>query len=427
MPTIQVYGIDHSRAPIEVREQLSFNGEELLELLPLLITPAALRIDNTTQVHEAMLLSTCNRTEVYLVTDGIGGPYPLEPLRKYRPEAQLMDNVCLRYHLHGPEAVSHLFSVAASLRSQVPGDTQISTQVSTAARIARSAGTLGPLLEQAVAAALRSAKRVRRETGLMAGGSGTGPAVLRCLRRFRQPDPRTDHPMRVLLLGAGIMAEEVATHLLRSRTTSIRTRPLRHGSAIEPAGVTFAGVWARDRKKAKSFGEMFGVRPLTPRGAMLALADVDVVIGACGGRVGMLSERQLSPILEKRTKPLLVVDLGVPRNLDPLMAERDGVEPIFLDQVHELMRDHMMQRGAALEKAAAIVAEEVSQFEQWLCRFPLRPLRAEMYNSLETILARWRSSQPKAVQHLRVTLHRSLDQAFRGIDFGAANVAPTNQ
>lgn len=219
MPTIQIYGIDHSRAPIEVREQLSFSNDELLELLPLLITPLASG-DHTGNVQEAMLLSTCNRTEVYLVTDGIGGSYPLEPLRRYRPEAKLMDNTCLRYHLSGEAAVSHLFSVAASLRSQVPGDTQISTQVSTAARIARIAGTLGPLLEQAVAAALRSAKRVRRETGLMAGGSGTGPAVLRCLRRFRPPETGRDRPIQVLLLGAGIMAEEVATHLLRSRTRS---------------------------------------------------------------------------------------------------------------------------------------------------------------------------------------------------------------
>lgn len=255
----------------------------------------------------------------------------------------------------------------------------------------------------------------------MAGGSGTGPAVLRCLRRFRQPDPRRDRPMRVLLLGAGIMAEEVATHLLRSRTRSTRTHPLLHKSGIDPVGIEFAGVWARDRKKAKTFGEMFGIHPLTARGARQALAAADVVIGACGGRVGMLSERQLSPILDKRATPLLVIDLGVPRNLDPLMAERDGLEPIFLDQVHELMRDHTKQRGSALEKAATIVAEEATHFEHWLRRLPLRPLRAEVYNSLETILANWRSSQPTAVRHLRVALHRSLEQAFRGIDIGAGN------
>lgn len=140
----------------------------------------------------------------------------------------------------------------------------------------------------------------------------------------------------------------------------------------------------------------------------------------------MLSERQLSPILDRRAAPLLVIDLGVPRNLDPRMAEKDGLEPIFLDQVHALMKDHSIQRAGALEKASIIVAEEANHFERWLRRLPLRPLRAEMYNTLETILAKWRTTQPSAVQHLRVSLHRSMEQAFRGIDSGTRNSAPTN-
>lgn len=426
MPTIEVYGIDHSRAPIEIREQLSFSGEELLELLPRLTTEPGRAIDSTGHVQEAMLLSTCNRTEVYLVTNGTGGTYPLEPLRRYRPEAQLMDDTCLRYHFDGTEAISHLFSVAASLRSQVPGDTQISTQVATAARIARNAGTLGPLLEHTVAVALRSAKRVRRETGLMAGGCGTGPAILRCLRRYRQPQPGRSRPLKVLLLGAGMMAEEVATHLLRSQMRSTRSRRSVNHAGLEPVGVEFAGIWARDGKKAKGFAGIFGIKALTSRSALQALASVDVVIGACGGRVGMLSERQLSPVLDHRAAPLLVVDLGVPRNLDPRMAERDGVEPIFLDQVHALMRDHAAQRGSAIEKATSIVAEEANRFEQWLRQLPLRPLRAEMYNSLEAVLAKWRGSQPGAVRHLRVSLHRSLEQAFQGMESGARASIPTN-
>ena len=390
-------------------------------MLPRLISAPDLAISNPGYVQEAMLLSTCNRTEVYLVTNGMGGPYPLEPLRRYRPEAQFMDDTCLRYHLVGEDAVSHLFSVAASLRSQVPGDTQIATQVSAAARTARSAGTLGPLMEQAVAAALRSAKRVRRETGLMAGGYGTGSAVLRCLRSFRQPQPGRKRPIRVLLLGAGIMAEEVATHLLRSQTRSSRTRTTYGTSPIETVGVEFAGVWARDREKSKAFSSIFGVRSLTARGALQALASVDAVVGACGGRVGLLSERQLGPILDSRAAPLLVVDLGVPRNLDPRMAVRDGLEPVFLDQVHALMRDHAAQRGSALEKAAAIIGEETARFEQWFRRLPLRPLRAEVYNSLETVLTKWRTTQPGAVRQLRVSLHRSLEQAFLGIDSGSWN------
>lgn len=140
----------------------------------------------------------------------------------------------------------------------------------------------------------------------------------------------------------------------------------------------------------------------------------------------MLSERHLSPILDRRAAPLLVIDLGVPRNLDPRMAERDGLEPIFLDQVHALMREHNLQRASALERASTIVAEEANHFERWLRHLPLRPLRAEMYNTLETILSKWRPTQPNAVQHLRISLHRSMEQAFRGIDAGIRNSPPTN-
>ena len=108
------------------------------------------------------------------------------------------------------------------------------------------------------------------------------------------------------------------------------------------------------------------------------------------------------------------------------MAERDGLEPVFLDQVHALMRDHSMQRARALEKAGVIVEEEVRHFERWLRRLPLRPLRAEMYNTVENILAKWRSTQPGAVRQLRVSLHRSMEQAFRGIDGSSGNATPTN-
>ena len=189
MPILHVYGIDHSRASLAVREQLAFSAEEAGELIPVLLAgpdPA----DCRGAVREAMLLSTCNRTEVYLVTDGEPAGFPLEPLCRHRPEMQWLDNPELRYHLREQEASAHLFAVAASLRSQVPGDTQIASQVAAAAAVARSADTLGPLLEQVVARALRSAKRVRRETGLMAGSAGTGAAVLQALRRMMPDGPR---------------------------------------------------------------------------------------------------------------------------------------------------------------------------------------------------------------------------------------------
>jgi glutamyl-tRNA reductase len=240
MPTLHVYGIDHSRASLEIREELAFSETELNELLPMFLTSDASAAASGT-VCEVMLLSTCNRTEVYLVTEGVPAAYPLEPLRQYRPQARVMDDLCLRYHWQGDVVTKHLFAVAASLRSEVPGDTQIGTQVAAAARIARMAGTLGPLLEHLVAGALRTAKRVRRETGLAVGSSGTGPAVLRSLRRLVPASGRAAKPIRVILLGAGVMAEDVSNHLSRSGLHSGNRGC--SGSNAVPA-VAIAGVWA---------------------------------------------------------------------------------------------------------------------------------------------------------------------------------------
>lgn len=418
MPTIHVYGLDHSRAPIEVREQLTFCNAELLELLPSLLAPFDPAEGG--HVREAMVLSTCNRTEVYLVIDGVLSGYPLEPIRRYRPEARLLDDHCMRYHFRGQEAIAHLFAVSASLRSQVPGDTQISTQVVNAAEIARRAGTIGPVLERAVAAASRSAKRVRRETGLMAGGGGTGPVVLRNLRRLSSPQTRAFHPIRVVILGAGEMAGEIVTHLLRSQTAS--NRPTNSSASLAPrsADITIIGVWARDQKKCQAFAETYQLTGLDSRSLDRALASADAVIGACRGRVAALSERKLLPILEARVKPLLVIDVGVPRNLDPNLAGRDGLQTVFLDQLHQQMREWGKQKGDALKRGEQIVSEEAARCEEWLRRRPLQPMRAEMYNSLESVLKRWYLAQPGAVKQLRVSLHRSLDQAFRMIGTGVS-------
>ena len=414
MPTIHVYGIDHSRAPLEAREELAFSEAELSEVLPMFLAPGRTS-QHGGRVREVMLVSTCNRTEVYLVTEGKLDSYPLEAIRSYRPQARAMDDLCLRYHLQDAEVAAHLFAVASALRSEVPGDTQIANQVAGAARAARHAGTLGPVLEHLVACALRSAKRVRRETGLAAGSSGIGPAILQNLRRIAPLPGRHPKSVQVLLLGAGAMAEEVATHLLRSGTRS--GLPGRAEAAV-PA-ITIAGVWARDKQKAIRFSAKFGVPSRSAQESVKLLTHVDAVVGACRGRVPLLSERMLSPLLATRVEPLLVLDLGVPRNLDPVLAQRDGLQAIFLDQLHQQMRERTRIRKDALAQAAHIVAEESARFETWWDQWPLRPIRAEMYASLETVLAKWRSTQPLAVRQLRVALHRTLETAF-----GSASAAP---
>jgi len=143
-----------------------------------------------------------------------------------------------------------------------------------------------------------------------------------------------------------------------------------------------------------------------------ALLHVDAVVAACRGRLAVLGERSIDSVLARRVAPLLVLDLGVPRNLEPSVAGRDGLQAIFLDQVHQRMRERSRIRATAVAEAEKIVEDEVGRFERWRMQSPLRPIRADLYGTIETVLGRWRSTQPAAVRHLRVAIHRALGSAF---------------
>jgi glutamyl-tRNA reductase len=127
----------------------------------------------------------------------------------------------------------------------------------------------------------------------------------------------------------------------------------------------------------------------------------------------MLQSNCLTPILERRPYPLTVIDLGVPRNLEPSLAAQDGVRAVFLDQLHYQIRERSRVRKEALERAEGIVREEVRRLERWLRQYPVRPFRADIYCAIEAALGRWRNTHPVAVQHLRVSLHKSLHQSFQ--------------
>jgi len=398
MQTLHVFGIDHSRTPIGVREGLSFSSDETLQILPSLMSgdPAA------GGVSQAMLLSTCNRTEVYLTIEGDTPRHPLEPLCRYRAEAKIMSDQCVPYHYTDRAAAHHLLAVAASLRSEVPGDSQIGRQVAAAASLARRAGTLGHLLEHLAVSAVRSAKRVRRETGLMAGNSGIGQAVLHTLRHSATDAGRARQPLRVLLLGAGDVAEEVALHL----------GPGSDRPSSAKRDIELVGVWARDKRKAVAFAERFGINRLSGPACKVSFLQVDAVVAACRGRLMVLSERSMESVLARRVAPLVVLDLGVPRNLDPSVAGRDGLQAIFLDQVHQRMRERSRIRATAVAEAERIIEDEVDRFDRWRMQSSLRPIRADLYGTIETVLGRWRSTQPAAVRHLRVAIHRALGSAF---------------
>lgn len=394
MYSLHVYGIDHTRAPLALREVLAFSPEQQSALLPALIAEPA------PGTQEVMVLSTCNRTEFYLVRDENATSYPLANLLGFRPEAAAIIDTTIRYHLAGRDAIHHLFAVAASLRSQLPGETQIASQLAEALAIARQAGTTGPYLERITAWALHAAKCIRRETGIAAGKGGLGPAVLRTIRKQVVGHGR---PVSILMLGAGRAAEEVLAHLVRSGAPSGSRSP----------GISVRAIWSRDVKKAAQLSERIGSQPVGPAEALRCLASVDVAVGACRGRVPLLNKEIVTPLLESRTRPLLFLDLGVPRNLDPDVAASDALQMVSLDDLQSQMRRHNGHMAAALRRADEMVSESSESCMRWWETRNLHGMRGELFAAVESVLANWRQREPGHVKHLRPVLHRSLAASFQ--------------
>ncbi len=328
-----VAGISHRTAPLAVRERAAFSPEE---------TPGALdRLVHEAGFAEGLILSTCNRTELYVRGGEDAARRASGFLERLRPDAWSD----LRPHVRiceGDEAVRHLFRVAAGLESLILGEPEIVRQMNEAYGLACSAGAAGPLLHRAVPRALSIGKRVRSETGICRGtASVAGAAAELAGRVFRDVSG-----LSILTIGAG---ETVATALvaLRSRGGGRLVVANRTQERAERLAARFAGVAA----------------PLSDV-ARLA-ADADVIVAATSASEPLLTARELAPHLARRgARPLLVLDLGVPRDVEPAVGALDGVFVHTIDDLHAIAERGRAERAAEAPKAEAIVCAALSDFKR---------------------------------------------------------------
>lgn len=332
---IVLAGVDYRHAPVEVREELSYTREQALELLP--------QLTELNGVQEALLLATCNRTEFYLAyAEASPLNSLLELLRKKRPGARSLHEDCLRFVESEDRAVWHLFRVAAGIDSQILGDTHIVSQVKQAHRIAAEAGTLGPLLDRMVTESLRAAKRARRETEIGKGAASVGAGVLRSVRRAFADLAQ----VRVLVLGAGEAGRDIAFHL----------------SKIRLARLTFA---ARKSDQAALMAREFQGRTLRWDELEDGLASFDVLVTATSARLEKLNACALRPALHGRNQPLLIVDAGIPRNVDAAVSELPNVRLLNLDLLEREQEQVLAARSREIPRVEAILLEELDRWRRW--------------------------------------------------------------
>jgi glutamyl-tRNA reductase len=334
LESIAMIGVDYRSAPLAIREALSVPPDAL---------PAALaRLGGI--ASECAILSTCNRTELYACLDA---PDPGEALRDLlaslhnvaRSEVDAVTTVRT-----GRAALEQLFAVSTGLNSMMVGEPHILSQVRIALDAARDAGTLGPLLSRAGAAALRVGKRVRTETGITRNGHSIPHAATeRIVRALDAPERQS-----VVIIGAGQMAGHTA-RLLRS------------------AGIDEIVVLNRSPLHAEALAHAVGGRsgPLDALAREIAHAGAVVSAVTVHDRF-VLDAASLQARASASGQPLLVIDLGVPRTVDPTLREQDTVTLIDIDDLGQTSSDALPTRAADIDAMLGMITEEADQFTTWL-------------------------------------------------------------
>ncbi len=341
-------GVNHKYAPVELRERLAVDDEEHAELLRALREHAGL--------HEAMVISTCNRVEIYGVAPGAGvARGVLEVLASLRAlDARLL-------HEHSftradADAARHIFRVASSLESLVVGEPQILGQVKSSLARARESGAVGPVLDRCMSLAFKCAKRVRSETEIARGGASV-PSVAVDLARSIFGELAG---CSVAVMGAGEMAEQAALHLQAAGAAEIVVvnRSAERGQALA----------------AKVQGRHEPWDQLEPQ-----LQRVDIVVASTAAREPVIDRRRLKPVMRsRRHRPLFLVDIAVPRDVDADVVRLEGVFLYNVDDLQSIVNDNLRSRRGEADKADALVDEEVAGFGRWLRSRAIGPLMGQL-------------------------------------------------
>jgi glutamyl-tRNA reductase len=355
---IIVVGVSHRTAPLPVREALAFPKGQLRDAL--------LRLRAETGAGEAMILSTCNRVELYARQDDPGAVDALESFLARYHARDGRDLHAVLYRLADADAIRHAFRVAASLESMVIGEPQILGQVKEAYQAAEDAGTLGSALNALRNRSLAAAKRVRTETGIGRNAVSVSYVAVELARKiFGELKDKN-----VLLVGAGKMSELAAKHLVRSG-----------GRATVLGGRTF--------EKAAELAAALGGKAAPLESLRDELARTDIVISGTGAAGLVIHEADVESARAARrgrhARPLFLIDIAVPRDIDPAVRKMGGVFLYDLDDLKTVAEANLRERLKESAAAEALVEREVREFLDWQKAREVVPLLNELRRRAEEI------------------------------------------
>lgn len=333
MQPLFTVGLNYQTAPLAIRERVAFGAEQLQQALA--------EIGRTRPVQEAAILSTCNRTELYCAAG--------EPLRAldWLAEYHQVDLQTLKPHLYTlprEQAVRHAFRVASGLDSMVLGEAQILGQIKDAVRTASEVGTLGVTLSRLFQRSFAVAKEVRTQTRIGANVVSMAAAAVKLAERIF-PSLREQ---RVLFIGAGQMIELAATHF----------------AAQMPHEMAVAN---RTAERAQVLAHRIGAQVLTLAELPERLPHYDVVVSCTASTLPILGKGMMERVIRaRRHQPVFMVDLAVPRDIEPEVGDLDDIYLYTLDDLSEIVRAGIDERQSHVEQAEAIIDAQVGSFLHWM-------------------------------------------------------------
>ncbi len=324
-------GINHKTASVDIRERVAFTPEQMVEALQQLCRQQPNR--------EAAILSTCNRSELYLEQECSDPDVVLQWLADYH-QLDIQQLRAAAYVHEEEAAVRHMMRVACGLDSMVLGEPQILGQMKSAYAVAREAGTIGPLLGRLFQATFGTAKTVRTDTAI---GENPVSVAFAAVSLARQIFSKLDRS-QALLIGAGETITLVARHL-------------------HEQGVRRIVVANRTLERASQLAEQFGAQAVLLSDIPRELVNSDIVISSTASQLPILGKGAVeSALKQRRHKPIFMVDIAVPRDIEPEVGELDDVYLYSVDDLHEVIEENLKSRQGAAQAAEELVQAGTDEF-----------------------------------------------------------------
>lgn len=346
---IIVAGLHYKTAPVEIRERLTFDANDLDEALRTL--------KNKKSILENVILSTCNRTEIYAVVDQIHtGRYYIKEFLSERFHIEMDEFAPFLFVYEEAEAVEHLFKVTCGLDSMIVGETQILGQVRDSFLQAQRSEATGTIFNQLFKQAVTLAKKAHSKTEIGANAVSVSYAAVELAKKiFGNLNGK-----HVLILGAGKMGELALKNL-------------------QGSGATKVTVINRTFEKAASLAERFSGTAKELRELQCALLEADILISSTGSNDFVISKEMMAGVVNLRKgRPLFMVDIAVPRDIDPEIHELENVFLYDIDDLEGIVEANMAERKKAAEKIMIMIEEEISEFHEWLNMLGVVPVIAAL-------------------------------------------------